>query len=406
MSTLNFAITNKAQKDNSYTVYLRYFFKNQYGKKKLKHFPTSFSLNKSDFQKLKNGKLGGNVNKELQKEKRTLQTIIDDIQSEKQGIDATEDEIINRLRANKVTLQSLEYYFNLLLDDNQIRAKSTIQAYRAIFNRFRDWLYLQRDYINVKSLNQNIFDRYVNYLFTVFESEYSINNNARKIKSLINYIFQKIEKNETISYKSISIKKNEIYLYESEINKLVNYSTNNRVLQEMQLYISLNRYIGLRRSELIHLKNENIIHHKNYSTLKFWESKKHQYRTITIVNNEVIKLLKKHQTSNEYFFNLHLINYNNINKILKQLAKVCNLNRNIEQFKISNKKRIIEQKHLYDAIHTHQIRAFAIQYNLMKYGSLIAKTYSGHTSITMIEKHYSHQLNEQEQLQILKEKNI
>src|SRR5690554_5008976 len=97
MSTLNFAITNKPQKDKSFTIYLRYFFVDEQGKKKLKHFPTQFSLNKNDFEKLKAGKLGGNVNKELQKEKQFLQSIIDDIQQEKQGIDATDIEVHNRL---------------------------------------------------------------------------------------------------------------------------------------------------------------------------------------------------------------------------------------------------------------------------------------------------------------------
>lgn len=408
MSTLNFAITNKEQKDKSYTVYLRYFFKDEQGKKKLKHFPTSFSLNKADFEKLKINKLGGNVSKELQKEKQFLQNIIDDIQQEKQGIDATDIEVHNRLNANKIVLHSINSYFNLMLNNHSIKAKSTIRQYTSIIKKFEKWIYKERDYINVKSLNQNIFDRYVNYLHQTDLSNLktisSINNNAIKTKQLINFILEQINSDQRVNYKSITVQKDDIYLFEDEINKLVNHSTSNRTLQEMQLYIAVNRFIGLRRNELINLKNENIEHHKEHTTLKFWESKKHQFRTITIIDKNLIQLLKKHQTNNEYFFNLKVLNIWNINLVIKQLAKECKLNRKVQQYKIKDKQRIILEKSISDVIHTHQIRAYAIQYNLMKYGSLIAKAYSGHTSVTMIEKHYSHQLNEQEQLQMLREK--
>lgn len=404
MSALSFAITNKSLLDNSYRVYLRYYFRDENKKKKLKHFPTDYSLNQNDFLKLKENRLGGNINKELQKEKQSLQSIIDEIEQEKNGTDATATEIQNRLNSNKVVYHSVNDYFNQLLNVN-IKSVSTVSQYKAIFNKFNGWLNVQKDFINVKSLNQRMFDRYVDYLHqshvSKLKSAYSINNNARKIKELINFIFQQINSNQRIIYKSVTTQRDDIYLYKEEINRMIEYPTNNRVLKEIQLYIAINKFIGLRRSELVNLKNKNITHYTDYSRLKFWESKKNKYRVITIVNKEVISLLKKHQSESEYFFNQKLLNNDNVNSRLQLLAWKCELTRKVTKYRIVRKQRVTEEKELHEIIHSHQIRAYAIQYNLMKYGALIAKAYSGHTNISMIEKHYSHQLNEQEQLQML-----
>jgi integrase len=88
--------------------------------------------------------------------------------------------------------------------------------------------------------------------------------------------------------------------------------------------------------------------------------------------------------------------------MLKELAKQAGLTQDVTLYSIkATNKDFYNKKPLWKHISSHCIRRYAVNRNLVKYGLIVAKQYSGHKSYAMIQKHYSRNLSEQELLKAI-----
>ena len=409
MYTLNIIKLGKPNKNGLYSVYIRYYCKVN-KKPEVYNYPVDEFLTAEQVELIKRNELKGGITNTVKKQEATLRMTITALT----GINnryPTAEELKNFIY--QVThIKPLDYYIQKFFKTLNAKHSSKIQ-YTSSLNRLVKYVELNKKTIH-DITTESFFHAFVLYLKSNHvikkrnRSNSTLNNIIKLNLRFVNYVAKELNK-EPIEY-SIELprKSEKLHLTSEHVKKLLNYDINKETkeivrsqLKEIQELLRINTVIGLRINELLNVRKDDIIFKPDYVTMKIAEEKTGNTRIIVVNQKEAITAIQYfYNNDNEYPFKISVVS--NFNRRLKKLAKNAGLDEEVILNKsVDREYKSTKPKPLHKLISSHAIRRYAIQQNLVKYGTVLTKNYSGHSSFQMIEKYYSRDLNEKEVLALL-----
>jgi integrase len=151
---------------------------------------------------------------------------------------------------------------------------TTIKQYKLTLKRLVDYREYSKRKIEFNSIDLEFYDKFTNYLTT--EKNYGINTIGSTFKNIKVFMNQALERGLTnnVQFKNRKFKKvqepaENIYLTTTEIDRLykLDLSNNERLDKVRDLFI-IGCYTGLRFSDLIQLRDKNLIDNKTKAKIK------------------------------------------------------------------------------------------------------------------------------------------
>ena len=283
--------------------------------------------------------------------------------------------------------KNIEYWQNLFISNKKVQtnSKHTISTYNRVLEEFKEFCYLERvngyNELSFKDMNKYFINGFINYLkdkklsdktislylttikmFFKFISEE--NSEAEDILTPIEKVFIKVAQKEAPSYTDEEIKKIDNYL-RGIINKTKSYKKVRNALAILFLI-----YTGLRASELLSLKKENVdIGDDGIFNIKV-KGKGDKERIIYIKLDILVEEWDKFVSFIEFQENKLLFNIKYIT-LYEYNQRLC-------------KKLHIENKGLHAYRHHLAIKAVDEDINLQTISEWL-----GHSSIVITSKYYA-----------------
>lgn len=397
--SLKLICLGKEVRGGMYKTYFRYSCTFN-GKQVFWHYPTDYLLTKDQVRLINENKLGGDIQNNLDKIRTNLFATINMMRINYNSY-PTPDQL-KELFEKAETFQPMVYYINEYLKQLQVRPSS-----KAIISGHLDYF---QEYYNLNlaeiTLKQIISDKTIHkfgkWLIELKKSqgktfsEVSKHNTQSTVIAFLNYIAK--EKKIKVLEKTLKKRpKNEQYkLTSKDFNRLISYNESKKH-QLIQDYIYINSFIGLRVSDFVGIKKGNITFNPTYVEIKFSEFKKNITRTVVVVDQKAIELIKKYMMNDSLF--IFDIDRNTFNDKLKALAKDV-----FKEEKVllhSGETNSINEYLKAKRISSHAIRRYAVQQNIIKYGVDTAKTFSGHYGYQTINMYAKEFLETEEVLKKL-----
>ena len=183
------------------------------------------------------------------------------------------------------------------------------------------------------------------------------------------------------------------HIDETDIQRLLDYEAKTKTEPIIQDIIRINSLLGLRIGELLTIEKDNIKISDDSVSIRFAEHKKDKERTVVIVDQQAIAIIKKYVfEADNYLWSFH--NHNWFNVVLRDIAKEVFKEEKVKIYK--NRLTGMEYVEVlkYKAISSHAFRRFAIERNIVKYGIDVARSMSGHSDTAIVFKHYAGWMNE------------
>ncbi|WP_282112670.1 tyrosine-type recombinase/integrase [Maribacter stanieri] len=234
------------------------------------------------------------------------------------------------------------------------KQKSTITVYKTVFKYLQEYAESKNKNIDFESITLEFYNSYVAYL--TFDSNLSSNTVGKHIKTLKTFLNEATERgyntNLEFKKKKFKVTKEEsdtIYLSMAELKEIENidFADNPRLDKIRDLFL-IGCYTGLRFSDFIQIKPENIITEKSILQIR---TQKTGQRVSIPLHSTVNKILKK------YNYELPRPKTNQVmNSYLKEVASEAKLNNKVETTITKGgviKKESIEK---YNLVTTHTAR--------------------------------------------------
>jgi integrase len=407
--SLNFYCLGKPDTNQNYSLYLRYLYTLN-GKKECKNIPTDYTLSKEQLFLLKKGELKGKLQTDLLKLKHNYIQLINVLRLKNNSYPSIEElkEYFNKTE-NEL---GIEYYIKRYMQSLAVK-QSTKNTYSRILSVFKEFYLanLQISHWSVKDIiNVDFIKAYRMKLEFRNRTNNTIRNHLITVLRFLNHTAKEMALDIELKYDDgLDLHTEQLHITDEIFNALLDFDTSkikhkatHRNLNHVKAILRLNSVIGLRISELLSIKFSKVEFNPDYVVINFIETKKNKSRSIVIVDKTAIDIIDEYMLNckGELLFDCFK-DYSAFNYSLKKLAKFAFEEAKIEVFRMQKNNPIYAEKLLNKVISSHAIRRYAIQKNLVKYGVELAKSYSGHSSYEMIQKHYSRPLNEKEQLQLL-----
>jgi integrase len=190
---------------------------------------------------------------------------------------------------------------------------STVQQYKLTRNRLQDFIAFTKRKLEFDDIDLTFYEAFTNYLSV--EKKYGINTVGNTIKNIKVFMNEALERGLTTNaqFKSKKFKKvqeasENIYLTTSEIETIYNLDlTNNPRLANVRDLFIIGCYTGLRFSDLVQLKEENLIDNKTKVKIKTTKTGEvviiplHRYIKEILAKNEgALPPLISNQKMNDY----------------------------------------------------------------------------------------------------------
>lgn len=184
------------------------------------------------------------------------------------------------------------------------------------------------------------------------------------------------------------------HINELDVNRLIEYIPTSEFEKDCVEIIKINKFVGLRISDMINIIPKNITFDSDSVTIKFIEEKNNTVRDVVIVDFEAIEILKERNkiaiiSNNKTLWTFKEYKY--FDYILKKVAAKVFKEETTELYKVDldDKKSEFQSVKKSKAISSHAFRRFAVEQNVYKYGYDTARQLSGHKNIDFMIKHYS-----------------
>jgi len=234
------------------------------------------------------------------------------------------------------------------------KQKSTITVYKTVSKYLQEYAESKNKNIDFEIITLEFYNSYVAYL--TFDSNLSSNTVGKHIKTLKTFLNEATERgyntNLEFKKKKFKVTKEEsdtIYLSMAELKDIENIDfANNARLDKIRDLFLIGCYTGLRFSDFIQIKPENIITEKSILQIR---TQKTGQRVSIPLHSTVNKILKK------YNYELPRPKTNQVmNSYLKEVASEAKLNNKVETTITKGgviKKESIEK---YNLVTTHTAR--------------------------------------------------
>jgi site-specific recombinase XerD len=323
MARYNFYLKDKkSKKETSIILYVSYnskFCKISTG---LKILPKYWNYKKQSVkpQVAKSTEINNRLSKFLEEIENTYLSILNE------NIFITNDIIIDRFRNDtnpKVELDLLNFFESHISAQKQL-AKSTISDYRQTLKSLTLFQKSTKYNVSFDSINLTFYDKFK--CFVLDFQGYSINTFGKRIKVIKTFmkdaLDRKLHNNLDFQHKDFKTTeevKKKMYLNISDIKKLLNTEILDENLDEVRDVFLLICLLGIRVSDFHQLNKSNITKQDEGYTFNFQCQKTKNFQNIPI-HIKGMDIVKK------YNYSLPELDENKINKKIKKVAEICELN--------------------------------------------------------------------------------
>lgn len=173
---------------------------------------------------------------------------------------------ISLLKVAKKRKQTLFEFIEYYLEEQRLnKAASTMKTYRGFFNTLKLYCDEKKCKLDFEDIDLNFYNSFINFL--TIDKNFAQNSIGTKIKILKGIMNEATERglNKNYDFKSRRFKKvteeiDKIYLNTTELNKIYSVDLTNKArLERVRDLFILGCYTGMRFSDFIQLKKENII---------------------------------------------------------------------------------------------------------------------------------------------------
>jgi len=259
--------------------------------------------------------------------------------------------------------------------------KQTIYKYNQLKNVLQAFEKKHGQKLSFNSFNKLFYDKFLAFLI---DDRKMINATAYKtisfLKTFLGWAYErKLTTNTDFKYfKGKSYENEVVYLTEEELMNLYNLKIKEDRLSKVRDTFLFQCFTGQRYSDILALKKEDI---KNGT----WHIRQQKTKSIIQIplNNYALSILSKYPD-----YRLPVISNQKINKYLKELCILAEIDEPVTLVKFRGNKRIEENKKKYEVIGTHTARRTFITLSLRKgmQPEVIMKI-TGHKSYRMFQKY-------------------
>lgn len=282
----------------------------------------------------------------------------------------------NKVEFSEKKLGLFEFIEHLINTSN--KHKNTIKQYRLAHKNLLEFKKSCKVQIEYESIDVHFYDKFMRFLLT---KNYAPNTIGSRIKNLKVFMSEAVERGLTnnIQFKSNRFKKpyekaETIYLTVEELNKIydLDLSNNPRLDKVRDLFI-IGCYTGLRFSDLVELRDENLIDNRT----------KIKIRTVKTGATVVIPLHKyvRHILEKHNGIPPQIISNQKMNNYLKELGALAEINEDVLINSTKGGKKQSEIYKKYELITAHTARrSFATNAYLNDIPSISIMKITGHTT--------------------------
>lgn len=221
---------------------------------------------------------------------------------------------------------TIEDLFNdfLTLNKKRIGKDLTQGAYQK-YEYVRNLFFSQ---VNPQTEVRNITCSMIDSFYIFLQSKYNIATSASHMTRLKTVITFAIDDGKlTINpFKNVKVKhyqKKIEYLTEDELNQIYNTPIDNKSLSDVRDAFILQANCGLAYIDLFYLKKDDIKIDENGNHYITKNRHKTNSEYTTVILKQGVEVLKKHN------YNIHILSNQKYNSYLKQIAALCNINKNL-----------------------------------------------------------------------------
>lgn len=363
--------------------------------KKRMSFSTGISINQNDWNKSKkivrqSDENATNYNNLLEKYKNSIFEIVS--KAELRGIDVSKEYIQQRLSftSKEQMSETIEEHFKDFLEIKKSQvADSTINKYEKMFSVLKIVCNKYNTPFTYNIFNDVFFSRLLEYLHCNGLTNITIKTYQKKLTAFLNWCTE-MEYNENLKYKKFNIKYEEPEIFplnEDEIKKIEGLKLDKNDYKNLAKDIFLFLvYTGMRFSEAMLVKKSHI----NENMIRFKSKKVQGGKYLIPITMKTQKIIEKYSNRKKLTKGCLLPQLSNtlVNKNLKEIGKLANLNRDIVYTKNIGLKRIEKKMKLYEQLSCHDGRRTFITHCLRKgmNAQMIMKI-TGHTNYSTFERY-------------------
>ena len=181
------------------------------------------------------------------------------------------------------------------------------------------------------------------------------------------------------------------HIDEEDMLRILQYEPTTTAQQDVLDIININKKIGLRIGEILNIQVDNVTFDTDACYIRFLEEKKTKERTVVVIDQQAIDIIKHHMqknSSHKYLWRFH--GHNWFNTVLQeQIAKDVFKEETVKIYKNTIALNDYDDVLKWKAISSHAFRRFAIERNIVDYGIDVARSLSGHKDTAIMFKHYA-----------------
>lgn len=299
------------------------------------------------------------------------------------GIKPTPDNIRNYLNLRFFKNGETEKRLTLLTFAEELIATSnnrigTIKQYKLTLNNLKEYAAAKKLPIDFGSIDIEFYNSFVRFLM---KKEYSTNTIGNRIKNLKVFMNEAVERGLTnnVQFKNSKFKKPQeasehVYLAVEEIDAIYNLDlTDNPRLDKVRDLFVIGCYTGLRFSDLVQLKKENLIDNKSKLRVK---TEKTGELVVIPLHNYVKQILNKyHGVVPKMISNQKMNNY------LKEIGEMANIDSPVLITSTKGGLKHEEKFKKYELVTAHTARrSFATNAYLNDIPSISIMKITGHST--------------------------
>ncbi|OSZ82930.1 hypothetical protein CAP35_06620 [Chitinophagaceae bacterium IBVUCB1] len=275
-----------------------------------------------------------------------------------------------------VKITFVKFIEQFIEQSKSVRKEETLKGYRTTLNHLRDYAKHYSCKIEFENIDMDFYHQFTKYLSVdIGNSKNTVSKHIKTIKTFMNEATER-GYNTNMIFKSRSFKKvtetvDKIYLSQDEIQYIYELVLPNvRVMNIARDLFVISCYTGLRFSDFIHIKPEDIKDNVFHIRTK----KTDQYVVIPI--NKIVK-----QILEKYQYNLPTICNVKMNHYLKEIGKLAGIDTPVVITKTIGGRRVQTTFKKYELISAHcGRRSFATNAYKSNIPAISIMKITGHTS--------------------------
>ena len=323
MARYNFYLKDKkAKKETSIILYVSYnskFCKISTG---LKILPSNWNYKKQNVkpQVSKSSEINNILSNFIKDVEKVYLTLVNE------NVFITNDLIKNRFKSHITPKKEIDLFnfFDSHISAQKQLSKATISDYRQTLNTLTLFEKNTKYDVSFETINLTFYDKFK--CFVLDHQNYSINTFGKRIKVIKTFmkdaLDRKLHNNLDFQHKDFKTTeevKKKMYLNVSDIKKLINKEIIDKDLDEVRDAFLLICLLGIRVSDFHQLNKSNITKQDEGYTFNFQCQKTKNFQNIPI-HIKGMEIVKK------YNYSLPDVDENTINKKIKKVAELCELN--------------------------------------------------------------------------------